>query len=59
MKEPKDLGVKIGTEEEKAWRDLQKRTEDDTKMYYRQIEVNKAILSLCAVKIEQEKRKFK
>lgn len=59
MKEPKDLGVKMGTHEEVFWKALKKKSEEDIKNALREIEINKHILILADTRIAEEKEKFK
>lgn len=49
----KDLGIKIGSKEEKAWKDIQDRVEKDLSNAQREIIINKRIIELC---IEQRKK---
>ena len=53
---PNDLGIKIGSPNEKFWTDLKKKIEDDVLMAQRQIEVNEHILEFAKEKILQEQK---
>lgn len=57
MKEPKDLGVKIGTEEEVAWTTIKEKAEETIKLCKREIIVNTAIVDLAKGIIHKEKGK--
>lgn len=59
IREPKDLGVKIGTKEEKAWTDIMTQAKKQLEQAFREIEINKAIVALSQRKIDEEKEKFK
>ena len=59
MKEPKDLGVKMGTKEEAFWKSMKKKVETDIENAQREIEINKHILILADTRISEEKEKFK
>ena len=56
--EPEDLGVRIGTKEQKIWEDMKKATlaniENDEKI----LVIDHAMLKLCDEKIEEQKRTF-
>lgn len=58
-KEPKDLGIKIGSKAEKFWTDFEKRTEEDTENLRYQIEANEELLKLAKRRIAEEKERFK
>ncbi len=59
MKEPKDLGIKIGTPEEVFWTDLKKKLEEDVKNFGRQIDVNLIVIEYANKRIAVEKKKLK
>jgi len=59
MKEPKDLGVKIGTKEQVFWNDLKTKMDDGIMNAEKEIEINKHVLILAEKKIEEEKEKLK
>ena len=54
----KDLGVKIGTHEEKAWTDILKHAELEIEQGRRENAINNAIITLAKEKITKEKRKI-
>jgi len=56
---PKDLGIKIGTKDEKLWTDMRARCEDSVRTMNAEIIVNQAIIALCAERIALEKGKLK
>lgn len=59
IKEPKDLGVKIGTPEHVQWQSLKSRTEEQILMGTLELQVNAVVLELAERKIKEEKEKFK
>ena len=59
LQEPKDLGVKIGSEEEIFWIDLKKKMELGNKNARREILINEKVLEFCDKRIAEEKEKFK
>ena len=56
---PKDLGVKFGTPELKFWTDLKKSTETAMTQCKHEIIINEALMTLCDLKIAEEKETFK
>ena len=56
MKEPKDLGVRIISKEEKLWEEALNRTEEAIRRSKAEIEINEEILKLAKRKIESFKR---
>lgn len=59
MHEDLDLGLKMGTEEEKAWTDIMEGAEKEIKINKRHILINEKIIELAKVRIAEEKEKFK
>ena len=59
MKEPKDLGVKMGTKEEANWKSVLKSSEELLVTGKANVEINEMITELAKKKIEEEKLKFK
>ena len=59
MKVPKDLGIKIGTKEEKWWRDFREAREKEIEDSKRIIEINEHMLGFIDSKIKEEKERFK
>lgn len=57
--EKKDLGIKVGTKEQKIWTELKKKTEVMIDEMEKALLVNKEILALCNDKIKKEMEKFK
>ena len=57
--EPKDLGVKIGSKEEKFWTDIKDKAEGDILNNKHMIQINEAIIVLAEARIAEEKEKFK
>ena len=55
MKEPKDLGVRIISKEEKLWEEALNRTEEAIRRSKAEIEINEEILKLAKRKIESFK----
>ena len=50
------MDVKIGTKEEKAWKEIKEKSESEIDACKRLIEINKAIVDLAAKKIKQEQK---
>ena len=59
IKEPKDLGVKIGSKEEAFWTSVKVKAEEDILNAQRQIEINDLIIIHAKTRIAQEKETFK
>ena len=59
MKEPKDLGVKMGTKEEASWKIVLKQAEELVIKGKTDLEINKMIVELAQKRIAEEKAKFK
>ena len=59
MKEPKDLGVKVGTKEEVIWTDVKKESEVLIEQSENHLIVQKALLEMAIRKIAEEKEKLK
>ena len=59
MKEPKDLGVKIGSKDEVFWTEMEEKAEGEILNNRREIEINEAIISHARTRIRLEKEKFK
>ena len=58
-KEPKDLGVKIGTPEGAFWNDLLKKCKDAILNAKREIEINDELAKYAAIRITEEREKLK
>ena len=58
-KEPKDLGVKIGNEEEAFWYGANKKLKTEEVAAMHELEINRVVQKYCQIRIEQEKEKFK
>lgn len=56
LKEPEDLGIKVGTPDESFWTDMQKMTLDQNKTADRTLELNKVILAYCEKRIAEEQK---
>ena len=56
---PKDLGVKIGSEEEVFWKSIVTKCKTSNSNLEREILINNAILKFAIGKVADEKRKFK
>ena len=54
-----DLGLKIGTKEETAWKELKQRMEESLKQMSREMLINERIIRLCDEMISIEKDKLK
>jgi len=52
IQEPKDLGIKIATKEEKAWTDIQDRATLEIEQNQRVIEIDQMIVKLAQQKIK-------
>lgn len=59
MKEPKDLGVKIGTKKETLWTKVKKESEILIEQSEGNLIIQKEMLKLAESKIEEEKEKLK
>lgn len=59
MKEPKDLGIKIGTKEEKFWTDMKDKSLEIIGQSKHEITIQEHIVKLCDEKIAEEKESFK
>ena len=55
----KDLGVKIGTEDEALWTKVKKESEILIQQSEDNLKIQKAIQVMCDKKIAEEKEKFK
>tara|TARA_Y100000310_G_scaffold157582_1_gene156976 strand:+ start:3602 stop:3802 length:201 start_codon:yes stop_codon:yes gene_type:complete len=58
MKEPKDLGIKIGTEKQVLWSKVKKEAEGFIKQSEDNLIIQKELLKLSEEKIAQEKEKL-
>lgn len=60
LTEPEDLGIKIGTKEEAAWKQIKDTTDEDTLRAQRLIKINEVILKLAdeMIALEQEKMRL-
>jgi|TARA_R100000501_G_C2587141_1_gene88350 hypothetical protein len=56
MKEPKDLGIKIGTKEEKFWTDMKDKSLEIIGQSKHEITIQEHIVKLCDEKIKSEQR---
>jgi hypothetical protein len=54
-----DLGVKIGTEEQRAWEDLKKKLIQEIKQSQRIILMNEELVKLADKKIQEEQDSLK
>ena len=52
---PEDLGIKIGSPEEKAWTTIKERAEEEIKQMQRSIILNEACIAKAVEMIEKEK----
>ena len=59
MKEPTDLGIKLGTKAEKNWTSILKQSEELIVEGEANLAINKTIVKLATEKIAEEKEKFK
>lgn len=59
MKEPKDLGVKIGTKKEAEWKKILEVQKENQVSHEINLEVSKAMIYLAEKNIAIEKEKFK
>lgn len=59
IKEPKDLGVKIGTPAEVFWTDAQRKLENSILQYTESLKGDKLMLELAIKRISEEKEKLK
>lgn len=57
MKEPKDLGMKLGTKAQKFWTDFKEKTEDDMRNMKYQLEANNVLIELAEKRIAEEEAK--
>ena len=58
-KEPKDLGIKIGTKAQVLWETVKKNTLVEIEANEKELIVHKAMLLMAEKKIDIEKEKFK
>ena len=56
--EPKNLGVKIGSAEEKAWTEIVKSVEKRIAEGLRENAINEAILDFATKKVAEERKAF-
>ena len=56
MKQEMDLGIKVGTKEEKFWTDLKEKAEEIIKQSKYEITIQEHIVKLCDDKIKSEQR---
>lgn len=56
IKEPKDLGIKIGTKEGVIWKGIKDKAEKSLLNYKVEIEINEMILKFAKSKIKEEKK---
>ena len=54
MKEPKDLGVKIGTKKEKFLRDILEKLEEEKENCERTAEIDEAFIKVLKMMISKE-----
>lgn len=59
IKEPKDLGIRIGTHEQVIWETVAKETAGSIEGYEKALVVQREILKLAERRIAEEKEKFK
>ena len=59
MKEPKDLGVKMGTKEEARWKIVLTQAEELVIKGKTDLEINNMIVELAKKRVAEEKEKFK
>lgn len=59
LKEPKDLGIRIGTEDQALWESVEKEARVAIEQLSKSLTVQKAFLELAKTKIEEEKEKLK
>ena len=59
MKEPKDLGVKIGSKEEAEWKATLAQSEKLLLTGKANVEINEVIIELAKKRIAEEKKRFK
>jgi len=59
MKEPKDLGIKIGSKEEVEWKKVKDTQEEVLRHSKINIKVAERVLKLAEEEILKEKEKFK
>lgn len=59
MKEPKDLGIKIGSEKEVIWTKVKKEAEILIEQSEENMVIQKEVLKLAEKIIAEEKEKFK
>jgi len=59
MKEPKDLGVKIGSKKEVFWNNLRLKLEENILHSEESLIGDKLLLELANKRIKEEKEKFK
>ena len=56
-KQPKDLGLKVGTKEQVIFEELAKNAKLQIDNQEKSLIANKAILAMCEKRIEEEKKK--
>lgn len=56
IEEPEDLGVKIGTPEEKFWTDTKKKSEEEILQCKRVIELDQEIIKYAEKRIAEEQK---
>ena len=59
VKEPEDLGARIGSKEEASWTRVLKQSEELLITAKENVEINSTIIELAKTKIAEEKEKFK
>ena len=59
MKEPKDLGIKIGTPEEVFWTDIKKKSEEAILSCEREMIIQSRLIELAIEIIDIEQQKMK
>jgi|TARA_Y100000034_G_C6707621_1_gene312427 DNA primase catalytic subunit len=59
LKEPKDLGIKIGSEDEVLWTRVKEESQSLIKQSENNLKIQREMLKLADSKIEIEKEKFK
>ena len=58
-KEPKDLGLKVGSKDEQFWKAVKDKAVEDNLNASRQTELNLELIKYCNKRILEEKAKFK
>lgn len=59
MKEPKDLGLKMGNKKEVFWRDLKLKLETNILNAEESLLADRAVLKLAEKRIKEEQENFK